>query len=117
MRSSKSLVARCLSLLSVLLVLPLGLLLIGWFLSKTGIGFLSFFDHLPTPNATFRHWWLIYLLGGPLLALVLLIWSLLLKQERGTSALSSEWKLVTFMIVGMCLFVIAYAFLLHALAG
>jgi succinate dehydrogenase/fumarate reductase cytochrome b subunit len=56
-------------------------------------------------------------LGGPLLALLLLVWSLLLKQETGTSALSSEWKLVTFMIVGICLFVIAYAFLLHALAG
>ena len=117
MRFPKPLFARCLSLLSILLVLPLGLLLIGWFLSKTGIGFLSFFDHLPTPNATFREWWLMYVFGGPLLALLLLVWSLLLKQETGTSALSSEWKLITFMIVGICLFVIAYAFLLHAMAG
>ncbi len=117
MRSPKSLFAKGLSLLSVLLVLPLGLFLVGWLLSKTGIGFLSFFDHLPTPNATFRHWWIIYLLAGPLLSLVLLIWSLLLNQERGTSALSSQWKLVTFMIVGMCLVVIAYGFLFHALAG
>ena len=117
MRFPTPLFARCLSLLSILLVLPLGLLLIGWFLSKTGIGFLSFFDHLPTPNATFREWWLMYVFGGPLLALLLLVWSLLLKRETGTSALSSEWKLIAFMIVGICLFVIAYAFLLHALAG
>jgi hypothetical protein len=109
--------AKSLSLLSILLVLPLGLLLIGWFLSQTGIGFLSFFDHLPTPNATFREWWLIYLFAGPLLSLVLLIWSSLLKQEGGTSALSSEWKLVMFLIVSFCVFVIAYGFILHALAG
>jgi hypothetical protein len=41
-----------------------------------------------------------YVFGGPLLALVLLVWSLPLKQDTGTSALSSEWKLVTFMIEG-----------------
>jgi hypothetical protein len=109
--------AKGLSLLSILLVLPLGLLLAVWFLSQIGVGFLSFFDHLPMPNATFREWWLIYLFGGPLLAVVLLIWSSLLKQRSGTSALSSEWKLVTFLIVAFCVFVIAYGFILHALAG
>jgi hypothetical protein len=109
--------AKGLSLLSILLVLPLGLLLIGWFLSQIGVGFLSFFNHLPAPNTTFRESWLIYLFGGPLLALVLLIWSSLLKQRSGASALSSEWKLVTFLIVAFCVFVIGYGFILHAIAG
>ena len=113
----QAVLAKGLSVLSILLVLPLALLLIGWFLSQVGVGFLSFFNHLPAPNATLREWWLIYLFGGPLLALVLLILSSLLKRGRGTSALSAEWKLVTFLIVAFCVFVIAYGFILHAIAG
>jgi hypothetical protein len=113
----QAVLAKGLSVLSILLVLPLALLLIGWFLSQVGVGYLSFFNHLPAPNPTFREWWLIYLFGGPLLAVVLLIWSSLLKQGGGINALSAEWKLVTFLIVAFCVLVIAYGFILHAIAG
>lgn len=116
-RSTTPLLAKCLSLLSILVLLPLSLSSSGWFLGKTGLSFFGFFDHLPMLDPTFRVWWILYVLVGPLFSLMLLVWSLVLEREKGVSALSTRWKRWSLIGAGLCILPVALGLCIHAIAG
>jgi hypothetical protein len=113
-RVANVLFARVLSLLSVMVLLPAFLYTCVWFLDKAGIRFFANADSLIAPYHSLTALWV---LGGPVLAIIVLALSVVIEQEPGTSALSLRWKCVSLIAAGILFFPVALALFVHAIVG
>ncbi len=113
-RVANLLFARTLSLLGIMVLLPPFLYTCVWFLDKAGISFFGYVDSLIVPYHSVAALWVV---GGPVVAIIALALSLVLEQEPGNSALSKRWICLSLIAAGILLFPEALALFVHAVVG
>lgn len=117
-RIASLLFARFLAVFGLLVLVPLFLSACVWFLSHTDI---SFFISTQTSFAHFtsssRAWWILYSLGGPILAVMLLGVSLALEHEQGIGTFSRTGRHFILIAVGILLLPLVLGLCIHAILG
>ena len=117
-RVASLLFARLLAVLGLLMLLPLFLSACIWFLSHTSIRFFisaqNSFAHFTSSSRTL---WILYNVGGPVLALILLGVSFAVEQEQGDGTFSKTWKRSILIAAGICLLPLVLGLCIHAILG